>query len=80
MQVPLSNEMVANGLTIIIILSGMRLSPLGTAATTGLLYQPRMIDDGDCEAIGGIKIGRGTEVLGESLPQCHFVHYKSHMT
>jgi TRAP-type C4-dicarboxylate transport system permease large subunit len=21
---------------------------LGTAATTGLLYQPRMIDDGDC--------------------------------
>jgi hypothetical protein len=32
---------------------------LGTAATTGLLYQPRMIDDGDCGEIGGIKIGRG---------------------
>jgi hypothetical protein len=31
---------------------------LGTAATTGLLYQPRMIGDGDCEEIGGIKIGR----------------------
>jgi hypothetical protein len=28
---------------IIIILSGVRLSPLGTAATIGLLYQPQMI-------------------------------------
>jgi hypothetical protein len=37
----------------------VRLKPLGTAATTVLLYQPQMIDDGDCEAIGGIKIGRG---------------------
>jgi hypothetical protein len=33
---------------IIIIISGVRLSPLGTAATTGLLDQPQMIDDGDC--------------------------------
>jgi hypothetical protein len=32
---------------------------LGTAATTGLLYQPRMIDDGDCGEICGIKIGKG---------------------
>jgi hypothetical protein len=44
---------------IIIILSGVRLSPLGTAATTGLLYQPQMIDDGDYGAVGGMKIGRG---------------------
>jgi hypothetical protein len=44
---------------IIIILSGVRLSPLGTTATTDLLYQPQMIDDGDYEAIGGMKIGRG---------------------
>jgi hypothetical protein len=36
-----------------IILSGVRLSPLGSAAITDLLYQPQMI------AIGGIKIGRG---------------------
>jgi hypothetical protein len=42
-----------------IIFSGVRLSPLGTAATTGLLYQPQMRDDGDCGAIGGMKIGRG---------------------
>jgi hypothetical protein len=27
-----------------------------------------------------MKIGRGTEVLGESLPQRNFVHHKSHMT
>jgi hypothetical protein len=33
---------------IIIIISGVRLSPLGTAATTGLLYKPQMIGDGDC--------------------------------
>jgi hypothetical protein len=39
--------------------SGVRLSPLGAAATTGLLYQPQMIDDGDYGAIVGIKIGRG---------------------
>jgi hypothetical protein len=32
---------------------------LGTAATTDLLYQPRMIGDGDCGKIGGMKIGRG---------------------
>jgi hypothetical protein len=44
---------------IIIILSGVRLSPLGTVANTGLLYQPWMIDDGDCGAISGMKIGRG---------------------
>jgi hypothetical protein len=39
--------------------SGVRLSPLGTAANSGLLYTPQMIDDGDCGAIGGMKIGRG---------------------
>jgi hypothetical protein len=39
----------------------VRLSPLGTAATTVLLYQPRMIDDGDCGAIGRMKIGRGNQ-------------------
>jgi hypothetical protein len=53
---------------------------MGTAATTGLLYQHQMIDDCDCRAVGGIKIGRETEVLGEDLSQHHFVHHKSHMT
>jgi hypothetical protein len=33
-------------------------SPVGTAVTACLLYQPRTIDD-DYGAIGGMKIGRG---------------------
>jgi hypothetical protein len=45
--------------------SGVRLGPLSTGATTGLLYQPQMIDDGEAE------------VLGENLPQPQFVHHKS---
>jgi hypothetical protein len=42
-----------------IIIIGVGLSPVGTAATSGLLYKPQMIDEGDCGAIGGMKIGRG---------------------
>jgi hypothetical protein len=40
-------------------LGGVRLSALGTSATVGLLYQPRMIDD-DYGAVGGM-IGRGNQ-------------------
>jgi hypothetical protein len=43
----------------IIIISGVGLSPQVTAATSGLLYKPQMTDEGDCGAIGGMKIGRG---------------------
>jgi hypothetical protein len=39
--------------------SEVRPSPLCPAATTGLLYQPQMIGEGDCGVIGGTKIGRG---------------------
>jgi hypothetical protein len=38
-----------------------------------------MIDD-ECEAVSGMIIVRETEILGENMPQCHFVHHKSHMT
>jgi hypothetical protein len=58
---------------IIIILSGVRLSPLGTAATTGLLYQPQVIDDDDCVAICGMQIGRrnrGTRRKPAPVPLC----------
>jgi hypothetical protein len=36
----------------------VRLSPLGTSATVGLLYQPRIIDD-NYGAVGAMKIVRG---------------------
>jgi hypothetical protein len=39
--------------------SGWGESPLGTSATVGLLYQPRMIDDDGYGAVGGMRIGRG---------------------
>jgi hypothetical protein len=60
-----------------IIVSGVRLSPLGTEATTGLLYQPQMIDDGDCGEIGGMKIGRGnrsTRRKPATAPLCPPTH------
>jgi hypothetical protein len=34
----------------------------------------------ECGALGGIRIGRETEVLERRPPQCHFTHHKSHMT
>jgi hypothetical protein len=40
---------------------------LGTVATTGLLYQPRMISEGDCGEIGGMKIGRGNRSTQEKM-------------
>jgi hypothetical protein len=56
-----------------IILSGMRLRLLGTAATTGLLSQSKKIDDFDCGAIGGMRICRGnrrTRRKPAPLPLC----------
>jgi hypothetical protein len=54
-------------------LSGVRLNPLGIAATTGLLYQPQMTDDGHC----GARLIAETEVLRENLPHRHYAHHKS---
>jgi hypothetical protein len=57
------------------------LSSVGTSVLIALLYHPRMIDDGGCGAVGGMRelIGK-TKVLGGKLSQGHFVHHKSHMT
>jgi hypothetical protein len=63
-----------------IIISGVGLSPLGTAATSGLLYKPQMIDEGDCEAIGGTKIGRENRSTRRKPAPAPLVHHKSHMT
>jgi hypothetical protein len=53
-----------------------RLSTLGTAATTGLLCQPQITDDG---GTGGMKIGRGNRSTRRKLatePLCppHIPH------
>jgi hypothetical protein len=45
----------------------------------GLLYQPQMMDDDECGAVGGI-IGEGNGRTQKKLPQFHFVRHKSHMT
>jgi hypothetical protein len=47
------------GIFIVNTLSEVRLSALGTAACIDLLYQTQMIDDCDCGAIVGMKIGKG---------------------
>jgi hypothetical protein len=52
------------------------LGQLGIAATNGLLCQPQVIMM--MGEIGGMT-GRGTEVLGENLPQCCFVLHEPHM-
>jgi hypothetical protein len=30
--------------------------------------------------VGGMRIGRGNEILGDILPRCQFVYHKSHNT
>jgi hypothetical protein len=54
----------------------VQLGPLGTAATNGLLCQSWviMIMEKLVEWLAG-----ETEILGENVPQCRFVHNKPHM-
>jgi hypothetical protein len=39
-----------------------------------------MMDDDECIVVGEMRIGKGIEILEENLPQCNFLHLKSHMT
>jgi hypothetical protein len=54
---------------------------IGTAATPGLLIQPRVIVKMIVEKQMECRLAGETEVLGENLPQRHFCpSQKSHMT
>jgi hypothetical protein len=55
---------------------GWNQGPLDTAPLNGLLCQPQviMIMEKSVEWLAG-----ETEVLGENLPYCRFVHHKPHM-
>jgi hypothetical protein len=52
-----------------------KLGPLGTSATSGLLYLPRII--ARMENLLEWRLAGETEVLGENLHQRYFVHHKS---
>jgi hypothetical protein len=55
------------------------LGPLGTAATPGLLYLPRLIVMMMEKLVEWTVLAEKTELLGENLPRRHFVHHKSHL-
>jgi hypothetical protein len=54
------------------------LGPLGTAATPGLLFRPRLIVRME-KFVEWKVLAEETEVLGENMPRRHFIHHKSHL-
>jgi hypothetical protein len=55
------------------------LGPLGTAATPGLLYLPRVIVRME-KLVEWTVLAGETEVFGENLPRRLFVYHKSHLS
>jgi hypothetical protein len=61
----------------LISLGGVRLSTLGTSSINCVLYQLHnmmSVQQSVEWELAGV-----TEILGENLHHCHFVHHKSHM-
>jgi hypothetical protein len=76
-------NVIISGFSLFFFLFGYRgldstVSPLGTAAITGLLYLPRVIVKMEKFVEWTIMAGE-TEVLLENLPRRHFAHHKSHL-
>jgi hypothetical protein len=46
----------------------------------GLLYQPRMIDDDECGAVCGMRIGRGNRSTGRKPAPVPFYRPQFHLT
>jgi hypothetical protein len=61
---------------LICIAGGVIQGPLDTTAINGILCQPRVIMMMEKSVVW---LAGETEVLGENLPQCRFVHHKPHM-
>lgn len=53
------------------------MNPVDTQVTSGPIVSVPDNGDDDCGAVGGMRIGKGTEVLGGNLLQDHTVHHKS---
>jgi hypothetical protein len=68
-----------NTILFFIILIGVILSPLGTATFTVLLYQPQTIDDGDCGAVCGMKIGRRNRKFSQKFCPCATLPTTNHI-
>jgi hypothetical protein len=56
---------------------GIQLDPLGTAPTNRPIVAG--LGDYDDGEIGGMMIGKGNRSIRKNLPQCRFVHHKSHV-
>jgi hypothetical protein len=60
------------------IASGVGLSPLYCGHFWPTV-QPQMICEGDCGAVGGMKIGKGNRSIRRNPPQRNFVHHNFHL-
>jgi hypothetical protein len=72
------SEIIFNFFLIRLVGGGVQLGPLGTAATDWPIVPARVIMM--MENLVEWRLAGETEILGESQPQRHFVHHKSHLS